>query len=162
MNWKILFEQKILNRGYSYFHDGASFRLFNLKFWIFITGWLILGSAIGLFHPEIDMWEAIIVLPIAVPIFVLLLKRYKSLKQYFDSAEYECKKEDKRRIKAQQQHRKYVEQQRKEKVYRAGSQSKPVSRQKDSSGSGCCLVALFLLIFYAPIKLIAELTKKYY
>ena len=59
----------------------------------------------------------------------------------------------------EQQQQKYIEQQRRAKVYKA---SKPVCEQKDSGGSGGCLVALFLLIFYAPVKLIAELTKKYY
>ena len=82
---------------------GETFRLFHLKFWIFITSLLVFASAVGVFHPEIDMAEAITMLLISVPAFVFLWKRHKSLKEYFNSAEYECKKEDKRRIKAQLQ-----------------------------------------------------------
>ena len=135
-------------------------RLLHLKFWMVITFLLVFASVVVVFDPEIDLIVPIVVLLISLPSFVLLLKRHSYLKRYFRSSQYANDKEEKRQIREAEQRKKYEEQERKKVTYEESVQYEPKSNQ-NNDGSGCCLVALFMMIFLLPFKILGSLTKEY-
>ena len=142
----------------------AAFRLFNLKFWMVMAGFVAFIAVTGIIHPEINTDESVNMLLISSLFFVVMIIRHKHLKRYFDSEEYKLKLEEKKRIKEEkrrEKEKKNQEKQRYKTVHLDKRLAEPVAKSQND-GPGCCLVSLVLMIFYLPLKIIINLTKKYY
>ena len=173
MDWKKLFSKKNLDRGYHHFLNGAVERFY-------VSGQTMIATVneIEMYEVKIDLKNNIIEkMSCSCPVaekgkncehMAAALYQWEKHKEndgesIVPMGAREKKQEEKRRLK--EERHKTIQQQKKTSVYK---DNKPVYEYKQpiykskNQNAGCWIIAIILLIFYIPIKVIAELTKKYY